>query len=797
MQNYNYLLFHSIVEVLGIIPSFMVFIIVVFVWDYLKENNFLSFIGLSFFFIGLVDFIHILAYEGMNVFPEFDANLPTQLWILARYIQVISVLIAAILISRKKHINGVFVFIIYSLVTSISLYLIFVTRTFPDCFIVGQGLTDFKIISEYIMVLLLAVCGGILYKHRHFFTNEIFQLLMISIVFQIASELSFTTFASLYGYANFLGHVLKIVWIVSFFRAVISTALLSPNRALYMEVVNNEEKLRINNIELNNKISELDLSRRTLLEREQELSKMNNQLEEIVAERTREVKKSYFELKQANIITDEARKEAELASEAKGNFLANMSHEIRTPLNAVIGYNHLLSKTNLSNQQKSYLEMMDSSSSNLLAIVNDILDFSRIEAGKIELLYVEVNTYNIINKILDTITYHVFEKNLELKVKIDESLPEWVMMDEGRISQVLLNLLSNAVKFTEKGSVVVRFEVIKNRIVITVQDTGIGVDNEDIKHIFDHFSQANTGIKRTYGGTGLGLAITKKIIDLMEGSITFSSEKGLGSTVVVSLPLIQCQRRVEPLLGHLKAILLTQGDAYGYFIKQLKYLGIEVAKITSIDEIHTQQAADYIFVDWHYYKQAPQVLSRLSYEYHSIKGIDIIACGRIIEIDQFKERHESHKMIYLPLSSDYLATYLNDEADSELVSNEVESNTYLGKRILLVEDNVINQELQRTILTDFGAAVIIADNGKIAVEKVKNHFFDLIIMDIHMPIMDGFEATKKIRELKNGKIVPIIAMTADAQNEVEEKVLSNGMNDIIMKPINISRCHEVISKWIK
>jgi len=230
MQGYNYLLFHTVVELLGIIPSFMISLVIILVWKHLKENNFLSFLGIAFFFVGAIDLIHTLAYKGMPIFLGFDSNLPTQLWILARYVQVISLLIGCALIPVKKQINPRLVFFAYTLVVSVALVSIFKLQNFPVCFVEGQGLTPFKIISEYIISFGLIVCGILIWLRRTFFDYNIAVLLLLSIVFQVISEMTFTSFANLYAFSNFLGHYFKIIWVAFFFAAILKTALFSPSR---------------------------------------------------------------------------------------------------------------------------------------------------------------------------------------------------------------------------------------------------------------------------------------------------------------------------------------------------------------------------------------------------------------------------------------------------------------------------------------------------------------------------------------------------------------------------------------
>jgi len=243
-QSYNYLFFHTTVEVMSVLPSIMIFMIVLYLWNYLKDNNFLSFIGISLFFIGVIDFIHMMAYKGMPIFVGFDSNLPTQLWILARYMQMVSFVIAAILIGRARHVNKMKIIIIYTVVVLVMLWSIFISKIFPDAFIEGTGLTSYKVISEYAISIGLLLSGVIIWKKRENFTGNMVQLLLISILFQIFSELSFSSYISVYGFSNFLGHFFKVIWVMLLYRAILGPAIESSRELLFKELVASEKQLK-------------------------------------------------------------------------------------------------------------------------------------------------------------------------------------------------------------------------------------------------------------------------------------------------------------------------------------------------------------------------------------------------------------------------------------------------------------------------------------------------------------------------------------------------------------------------
>lgn len=243
-QSYNYLFFHITVEVMSVVPSIMIFMVVLYLWNYLDDNNFLSFIGISLLFIGIIDFVHMMAYQGMPIFVNYDANLSTQLWVLARYVQMISFVIAAVLIDRNRQINKEKIIIIYTFVVLVMLWSIFISKTFPDTFIDGSGLTRFKVMSEYIISLGLFLCGVIIWKKRERFTRNMVQVLLLSIFFQIISELSFSSYVNVFGFENFLGHYFKVVWVILLYRAILGPALESSRELLFKELVASEKQLK-------------------------------------------------------------------------------------------------------------------------------------------------------------------------------------------------------------------------------------------------------------------------------------------------------------------------------------------------------------------------------------------------------------------------------------------------------------------------------------------------------------------------------------------------------------------------
>jgi PAS domain S-box-containing protein len=888
---YRYVLFHSLVELFSIVVACGVFMVC---WNARRflDNSFFLFVGIAYLCVGCIDLLHALAYKGMGVFPDNDGNLANQLWIVARFVESLSLVLACLFLRRR--LNSSVITAGYAVVVLLALGSIFAWRVFPDCYVDGVGVTLFKTVSEYAICGILVVAIALLVQKRADFDRAVFRLLLGSLLVKIASELSFSYYTNPYGVNNLVGHLFKLVSFYLLYRAVIEEGLRRPYDLIFRNLKQSEHALRNSKEELAKKQEFLnavldnirdgivacnaegvltlfnpatrqfhglpeepipaeewpehfdlylphgttqmrkedvplyralrgeivhnvemviapkhgkrlrlladgqqllvdgqlagavvvmhDISER--MESEEKLRHTHNQLQAIhdgiiegllitdietkrfvrvnsslcqmlgytekellalsiptihppeevsndlqrfqataegrvsINENRPVIRKDgslfYADITGRRIIYDgrpcllalfrdisdrkraeqqmlEAKQAAEAANRAKSAFLANMSHEIRTPMTAILGFSDILLSNPSPEEAVESAQIIKHNGEHLLQIINDILDLSKIEAGKFDVEPNVCSPRRIVTDVLSLMKVRADAKGLSLTVERVGHIPDYIQTDTIRLRQILVNLVGNAIKFTEVGGVkvVIRSDAAshdKSNLVFDIIDTGIGMSEKQVALLFQPFSQVDTSANRRFSGTGLGLAISKRLAQILGGNITVTSALGKGSTFSLTMA-------IDPFGG-----------------------------TRPIDH-----ATDDV-------KPRPQMTGSAS----------ILDC-----------------------------------------------------RILLAEDGLDNQRLITHVLRKAGANVTLAGDGQAAVDIAleahqAGNAFDAIVMDMQMPIMDGYEATRTLRNAGYAK--PIIALTANAMIEDRRKCLDAGCNDYLIKPIDRALLLQVVAR---
>jgi signal transduction histidine kinase/CheY-like chemotaxis protein len=540
----------------------------------------------------------------------------------------------------------------------------------------------------------------------------------------------------------------------------------------------------------------------------------------------RRLTRAVDELERQGKALTKARMDAEKASQVKSEFLATISHEIRTPMNAVLGMTHLMLKSTVTEHQRGYLRRIESSGKHLISIINDVLDLSKIEAGELELDIEEFELDILLNSITTMILEKANAKGLEVVFDVDPEIPLQLRGDATRLGQILLNYLSNAVKFTEHGEVLLRVRILERtgaRILVgfEVHDTGIGITKEQQWELFQPFRQVDASVTRKFGGTGLGLSIAKRLATAMGGGVAVQSTPGQGSMFSFTAWIETTGEPVRDevlseLMGHRALVVDDNPRSRSVLLSILKHLGLEVtvagdgaAGLASVAQAEqVGRPFSIIFLD----ERMPMLDGLETARLLEERGLaaksrrvllthhERAELGEIVETGDFQSvlakpllpcavQHDLLRMLNVRL-----AEPLENSRD-EL---ERQVRELRGTQLLVVEDNEINQAVARGILEGLGLEVTIAGDGSQAVELIRGGaVFDLVLMDVQMPVMDGFEATHQIRKLPGYTGTPIVAMTANAMDEDRQRCLAAGMNDFLGKPIQPEQLYAKLLRWVR
>lgn len=552
---------------------------------------------------------------------------------------------------------------------------------------------------------------------------------------------------------------------------------------------------------------ELDMLKNGINAMAKALSEYHEEMQQNIDQATSDLRETLEQIEIQNVELDMAKKRAQEAARVKSEFLANMSHELRTPLNGVIGFTRQLLKTALTPSQTDYMQTIEKSARNLLGIINDILDFSKLEAGKLQLENIPFSLRDTLNETMHLLGPSAHDKQLELSLQVDSEVPDYLTGDPMRLQQVLTNLTGNAIKFTERGNVDVRIEQTgggngnKVRLNVLIRDTGIGISEEQQRQLFQAFNQADSSISRRYGGTGLGLVITQKLVQQMGGQIRFESELGKGSVFSFSLdmdisPLPQTDKLpLDRIQG--KRVWLLEPDPFSHssLCALLAEWQLEVQSL-AIDTIWPEMSnQDMVIIGSSTLHTPQQVIARLDGLDGQQNTIVLLSSHEPSLYDAMLAHGAQHCLSKPTNHRKLLHALLSPEAAKSAPLPAPSPRSVQAIKVLAVDDNAANLKLIAAMLKEMVSQVVVCKNGKEAVRLAQSQPFDIIFMDIQMPIMDGISATQAIRSQSLNTETPIVAVTAHAIPGERERLIRQGMDDYLAKPIDESMLAQLITDF--